>query len=404
MLSSTFANANERDRAQAGILRYLTKPVRRSDLVRALTSALTHAAPAVVAGADGEGSKAGLGATTSPHSGSALDAYHQHSARAAAGLAVPQLRGRVLLVEDNPINQGVAKAMLAKMGLQVVLADNGAVGVQRVCDGEFDLVLMDCQMPVMDGYQATAAIRALPNEVHAGLPIVALTANAMQGDEQACLQAGMDGFLAKPYTLAALHATLSNWLPAADMPAQAAQPMAQALRAAARTSAATAAMPTAAPDGADGALALAPAAGAGVFRVALAASRGNALAPVGGDSVEPPAINLRAIETLRQLDDSSTDELVQELVASFVQSAPDSLAQVVAAAHAGDAKRLGQMAHSLKSSAANLGAQCLAACYKELERCGRENRVADALTKLSLTEHEQQRALVQLRQLLVSHA
>ena len=128
--------------------------------------------------------------------------------------AGPKLQGRVLLVEDNPINQGVATAMLNKLGLEWVLATRGAEAVAQVREAGFDLVLMDCQMPVMDGYQATAAIRALPDERSARVPIIALTANTMQGDEQACLQAGMDAFLAKPYTLAALQATLARWLPA----------------------------------------------------------------------------------------------------------------------------------------------------------------------------------------------
>ncbi len=390
MLSSTFANADQTDRARAGILRYLTKPVRRSDLVRALTSALTS--PQAELGGQAGDDGAALGLLAGPLADQAARAPHGGSDRSVAGLAVPQLAGRVLLVEDNPINQGVAKAMLAKMGLQVVVADNGAVGVQRVCEQQFDLVLMDCQMPVMDGYQATAAIRALPNENHSRLPIVALTANAMHGDEQTCLQAGMDGFLAKPYTLAGLHATISHWLLAAHMPAQAAAPTAQALAAAARSAALAKAAH----------VAVSPAVQAPA--PALATAQPPATLAPSPEAEEPPAINLRAIEALRQLDDSGTDELVQELVGSFVQSAPDSLAQVVAAAHAGDAKRLGQVAHSLKSSAANLGAQSLAACYKELEHCGRENRVADALAQLPHTENEQQRALLQLQQLLVSHA
>jgi two-component system, sensor histidine kinase and response regulator len=371
MLSSTFANGDQSDRERAGILRYLTKPVRRSDLARALTNALTNPLADVTSGPPSLALGAAVSAAEAGAAGEAAsNARHSGSTRTVAGIAVPQLAGRVLLVEDNPINQGVAKAMLAKMGLQVVLADNGAVGVQRVCEHEFDLVLMDCQMPVMDGYQATAAIRALPNERGTALPIVALTANALQGDEQTCRDAGMDGFLAKPYTLASLHATLSHWLQAAETPGQAAQPTAQVLAAAARSSAAAA----------------------------------RTAAPEQHGIEEPPAINLRAIEALRELDDSGCDELVQELVASFLSSAPDSLAQVVAAAQIGDAKRLGQVAHSLKSSAANLGAQSLAACYKELEQCGRENRVADAVAQLAHTGAEQQRALTMLQQLRVAHA
>ncbi len=364
MLSSTFANASQEDRERAGILRYLTKPVRRSDLVRALTSALSAGPSAGPSAGQGLADEPGAAWSNERGPSTALAA----PARTPAPMVVPQLVGQVLLVEDNAINQSVAKAMLIKMGLKVQVADNGAAGVQQVRQHDFALILMDCQMPVMDGYQATAAIRGLPNERGAALPIVALTANALQGDEQVCRAAGMDGFLAKPYTLAALHATVSHWLQAAAMPGQAAQPAAQALAAAARSA-------------------------AGVAKL-----------PLAGINEELAAIDLQAIESLRQLDDSGADELVQELVASFVQTAPESLAHMTQATQAGDAKRLGQLAHSLKSSAANLGAQALSVCYRDLEHCGRENRLADALTLLALTAAEQQRALNQLQTLLVTHA
>jgi signal transduction histidine kinase/DNA-binding response OmpR family regulator len=186
MLSSTYANADERMRAEAGILRYLNKPVRRADLQRALVGML--AMPAVRVSAP--------------------------AAPAQASQATPTLQGHVLLVEDNPINQAVAEAMLGKLGLRSQMANNGAEAVGLVGEVDFDLVLMDCQMPVMDGYQATAAIRALPGGRGSRLPIIALTANAMHGDEQACVDAGMNGFLAKPYSLTDLHAKLAAWLPA----------------------------------------------------------------------------------------------------------------------------------------------------------------------------------------------
>ena len=122
------------------------------------------------------------------------------------------LQGRVLLVEDNPINQRVGKIMLQKLGLTHVLAENGEQALQRLGEGRFDLVLMDCQMPVMDGYAATAAIRRLPGHDADHLPIVALTANVIRGDEQRCLDVGMNAFLAKPYSLAALRGVLETWL------------------------------------------------------------------------------------------------------------------------------------------------------------------------------------------------
>jgi CheY-like chemotaxis protein len=119
-----------------------------------------------------------------------------------------------LLVEDNPVNQRVALAVLGKLGYQAELAANGAEAVTAVAARTYDLILMDCQMPVMDGFEATRRIR----EAQAGtrrVPILAMTANAMQGDRERCLQAGMDDYIPKPVTLDALRIALSRWLPVA---------------------------------------------------------------------------------------------------------------------------------------------------------------------------------------------
>ena len=99
------------------------------------------------------------------------------------------------------------------VGISYDVAGNGKAAFDMMmASHHFDVVLMDCQMPVMDGFKATAAIRGLADARARKLPIVALTANAMQGDEQACRDAGMNGFLAKPYTLSMLHTTLAQWL------------------------------------------------------------------------------------------------------------------------------------------------------------------------------------------------
>jgi CheY-like chemotaxis protein len=106
---------------------------------------------------------------------------------------------RVLLVEDNLINQKVACRFLEKQGHAVVIAGNGREALDVLDDWAFDLVLMDVQMPEMDGFAATAAIRQREANRGGHLPIVALTANAMQGDRERCLEAGMDGYVAKPF-------------------------------------------------------------------------------------------------------------------------------------------------------------------------------------------------------------
>jgi len=124
------------------------------------------------------------------------------------------LKGRILLVEDNPVNQVVAKKMLEKIGLEYELANNGKEALEYLAtDKEFKLVLMDCQMPVMDGYEATTEIRNQEkNSTSTHLTVIAMTANAMEGDKEQCLTAGMDDYIAKPVKLADLRAVLGKWL------------------------------------------------------------------------------------------------------------------------------------------------------------------------------------------------
>ncbi|WP_295470430.1 ATP-binding protein [uncultured Pseudomonas sp.] len=116
----------------------------------------------------------------------------------------------VLLVEDNPVNSTVVKAMLKSLGLRVEVAVNGAEAVQMARSGHYALILMDCRLPVLDGYEATRQIRQI--EGLERLPIIALTANALQGDRDACLQAGMTDYLAKPFKQADLQQVLRRWL------------------------------------------------------------------------------------------------------------------------------------------------------------------------------------------------
>nr|WP_279382575.1 response regulator [Acanthopleuribacter pedis] len=105
----------------------------------------------------------------------------------------------VLVAEDNPINQKVIKKMLTGLGHRVTLSGNGAEAVETFQTGRFDLLFMDIQMPVMDGFAATRAIRAWEVEHGGRIPIIAATANAMKGDEEACLAAGMDAYITKPF-------------------------------------------------------------------------------------------------------------------------------------------------------------------------------------------------------------
>ncbi|MFM2089725.1 MAG: Signal transduction histidine-protein kinase BarA [Planctomycetota bacterium] len=142
------------------------------------------------------------------------DAAPQAVAQAAAadgdGGLTPGLR--VLLAEDNPVNQRVALALLGRLGCQVVVAGDGRTAVERFAAGTFDAVLMDCQMPEMDGYEATAAIRAAEADGAPHVPIIALTANASPEDRERCLLSGMDDHLAKPFKQTDLMRVLRRWV------------------------------------------------------------------------------------------------------------------------------------------------------------------------------------------------
>jgi signal transduction histidine kinase/DNA-binding response OmpR family regulator len=169
-----------------GIARSLTKPVRRSALLDTLAEVLSDAAPAV-------------------------------AAEPAPALA--QRSGRVLVAEDNPVNQIVIESLLRRRGVEVDLVADGQQALARLDPQLHDAVFMDCQMPNLDGYEATARIRAgEPPGRH--VPIVAMTAHAFAGDRERCLRAGMDDYLGKPIRSEDLDRTLERWLPPAVLDAQ----------------------------------------------------------------------------------------------------------------------------------------------------------------------------------------
>jgi len=138
--------------------------------------------------------------------------------RARRALHAARASTRILVVEDNAVNQEVALGMLAGVGFAAEIADNGREGLERLAESHFDLVLMDCQMPVLDGYAATRELRATEaREGSARRPVIALTANAMTGDAEKCLAAGMDDYLSKPFEAHALEAKVVAWLdPSSD--------------------------------------------------------------------------------------------------------------------------------------------------------------------------------------------
>jgi CheY-like chemotaxis protein len=132
------------------------------------------------------------------------------SARAGASSTAPGARRRVLVVEDNLMNRKIAVRMLERMGHVVTTAEHGGVALERLAQQSFDLVLLDMQMPVLDGLATARAVRASA-EPWSSVPIVAMTANAMQRDRERCLDAGMDGFLSKPFRFEVLREIVDSY-------------------------------------------------------------------------------------------------------------------------------------------------------------------------------------------------
>ncbi len=209
LLSTTTLELSASQTSLLRIARWLSKPVRPPQLQQALIDAARSATTPTPASPP---------AWPAPAQPPAVHSTPAHSAPAAAPASAGAHAARILLAEDHPVNQEVAAQMLRMAGFEVHLVSDGQAAVAAASSGQFDLVLMDCLMPGMDGFEATSRLRDLersrgdPENHH--LPIVALTANAMKGDVEACLAAGMDDYVAKPFTQEQLLAVIRQRLPA----------------------------------------------------------------------------------------------------------------------------------------------------------------------------------------------
>ena len=274
-----------------------------------------------------------------------------------AGEAAPRpLRGRVLLVEDNAVNLQVARRLLALHGLVVDSAGDGEEALSRLAVADYDLVLMDCQMPRMDGYTATQRWRASEGERGArAVPIVAMTANAMAGDREKCLAAGMNDYLSKPLSRPRLEQTLLRWLVAEDAAPAAPAPADESTGEIAGDRAAE--MPAQAPAAADRETAASPALDKNVLREMLDI--------MGGD--------------------------FGLLVRVYLEETPGRVAELESAAGSGDDATMIAIAHTLKSSSANLGALTLAALARGIEEDLRASPTAPVAERVHQVRLEYER-------------
>jgi len=226
---------------------------------------------------------------------------------------------RALVAEDNVVNQKLIHRILEKLGIDVTVVDHGAAAIAKLSTAAFEVVLMDCQMPVLDGYEATRRIRAgAAGSAAKSIPIVALTAHVLRGDRDRCLEAGMDHYLTKPINPAELRTLLRNLRGSEPRPGDAA--------------------------------AAADEAGSGstVFDQAALKQR------IGDD-----------------------EEFLAELLNVFVGAISEHVVALLAAAVRGDAPTVAQHAHSIKGAAANVSADALARAAAELEQAARKG-VIDA--------------------------
>jgi PAS domain S-box-containing protein len=255
--------------------------------------------------------------------------------------------GRILLAEDNLVNQEVALGMLESLGYQVDTVTDGPTVLEASARDRYDLIFMDCQMPDMDGYETTRAIRQREKEQGDGhIPIVALTAHAMEGDREICLAAGMDDYLSKPFTKENLQHILRKWLPPKP-PEPESDPVAS-------VSSTCPAMPSAA--GEDQAK--------------------------GDEKASPPPqdfpLDPKTLNDIKSLESPGKSGLLARVIQAYFQETPTIMDTLHDALDHGDASIAAKAAHTLKSSSANVGALHLAEFFKQVETHARADSLEEA--------------------------
>ncbi len=300
MVTSTQFLGEAPEARKIGFAAYLIKPIRKGDLYQCLLNALI--------------------------SDSSVAALPAANAETTADVMGSLTARRILLAEDNPVNQSVADHMLQNFGCKIDIANNGQEALLAVEQKHYDLVLMDCMMPEMDGYQATAEIR---RRQKAGklpaFPIIALTANAIEGDREKCLIAGMDDYLAKPFKAESLLRVITIWLnPALGLTMTEAEP-------------------------------------------SLTQST---------DTTEKSGLNIQSLETIRDMDSSNGSDyaFLQHIVTLYQDNARKILASLEEAWTKGDIDTIRMLTHTLKSSSNQVGAHHLAGMCLKVEMEAKSQR------------------------------
>jgi len=245
------------------------------------------------------------------------DSYQSHHRRKRE---LPQFDASVLVVDDNTINQTVAQGMLQKFGVQVEVASNGAEAIRHLEQRTYNLVFMDCQMPVLDGYNATQQIRDPDSKVKQhDIPVIAMTANAMRGDREKCVDAGMDDYVSKPVDISKLTTILEAWLLHPE--------------------------------------------GLKVDKVMSEDAKSDMQQP----SQDAAIFDYEGMSS-RLCDDV---DLIRAVTEAVLEEMPDQIEQLRSLISAGEVEQAGAQAHKIKGAASNVGGVTLSAQALKLEQAGK---------------------------------
>lgn len=332
MLTSAAADDGGRCMDEAGIEAYVSKPARPAQLRKCIAKAI-GAMPVVPARGD----------TSATRTVKALTNF--------AG-------GHILLVEDNPVNREVATQMLIAMQCQVHEVTNGQEAAEIVRKTQFDLILMDCEMPVMDGYEATEAIREWESDLDEDrhTPIIALTAHALPEDRRRCLSSGMDDYLSKPFSMEDLRALLIHWLSSIDIPS-AVENRSDSLENGGASASES---------------------------VPIRSSDGN------------ETVSVQVLETISALDPKNGKALTNRVIGVYQSNSSELIESIANALEDRDENRIRTAAHALKSSSGNVGAERLVGMCKEIEFAARANEMDGMLERLSAVRLEHEKVLARL--------
>lgn len=337
MMMPMGCHCDEETMRQAGFFSYLTKPVRQSHLYNCLVKA--------------------MGTTSQKHTPEVIAGHGSMSE------AILFDGGRILVAEDNPMNQEVARHMLEGVGCHVEVVADGHAVLDALSRTHYDLILMDCQMPIMDGYQATRIIRDRENECTGGkksagrpqgafqIPIIALTAHAMEGASEECLGMGMNDYLSKPFDRNQLTAVLERWLPRTSKKKKTpdAGPAINSLSSSSNVKQSPEPAPSA------------------------KIPEANALEPADESillqsPLRPDPIDRTALEKIRSIKKENGSELLAMVIRLYLADSPKYIESMRKALNERDETGMRSAAHTLRSSSANIGALRLSELCKILEK------------------------------------